>query len=127
MNRQAMIDFAQRVAHARDNDARIHEIVKLAPSSTLSRFGLAHQPSALGTFFSYAGAVLCGAIVGAGAALLLAPSSGEELRADLRTQADRLTRKAKSAADRVEHGIETASSAMDRDESAESPHYGTHA
>jgi gas vesicle protein len=37
----------------------------------------------MGRFFSFLAGALCGAIVGATAALLLAPSSGETLRSDM--------------------------------------------
>ena len=34
-------------------------------------------------FFSFLAGIVCGAVVGAAAALLLAPESGQELRADM--------------------------------------------
>ncbi|NIM50086.1 MAG: hypothetical protein GTN62_07085 [Gemmatimonadales bacterium] len=58
------------------------------------------------------GGFLLGLIVGAGAALLLAPQSGEETREVLRTRGRRLRAdigaKAGELQDRVEHGFEKA-------------------
>jgi len=34
-------------------------------------------------YFSFLAGIICGAVVGAGAALLFAPESGQELRADM--------------------------------------------
>jgi hypothetical protein len=105
MDRQAMIDFAQRMMHAPDNDARVHELVNLAPDSALARVGLARQPSMLGTVLSFTGAIAFGAVIGAGAALLLAPTSGEELQGKIRKQVRRLSRDVKKATDQVEEAV----------------------
>jgi len=94
-----MIDFAQRIANAPDNDARVRQIVDLAPSSALARLGLARQPSMIGTVLSYTGAVAFGALVGAGAALLLTPTTGPELQTKLRRQAKRVSRDVTKATD----------------------------
>lgn len=45
MDRRAMIDFTQRLMHAADNDARLHELVHLAPDAMLARVG--PKPSAI--------------------------------------------------------------------------------
>ena len=105
MERQAMIDFAQRMMHAPDNDTRARAIVDLAPDSALSRMGLARQSSTMGTVLAYTGAIAFGAIVGAGAALLLAPTSGDELQKKLRKQAKRISKDVKKATDQVEEAV----------------------
>jgi hypothetical protein len=105
MDRQSMMDFAQRMMHAPDYDARAREIVGLTPDTMLARMGLARQPSTIGIVLSYAGAIALGAIAGAGTALLLAPTSGEELQEKLRAQAKRLSRDAKKATDQVEEAV----------------------
>jgi len=102
MDRQSLIDFTQRIAHAPDNDARVRQFVDLAPSSTLARLGLARRPSLIGTVLSYTGAIAFGALVGAGAALLLTPTTGPELQTKLRRQAKRVSRDVKMATGRVE-------------------------
>jgi len=100
-----MMDFAQRMIHAPDNDTRAREIVGLTPDATLARIGLARQPSTIGIVLSYAGAVALGAIAGAGAALLLAPTSGDELQEKIRTQAKRMSRDMKKATDQVDQAV----------------------
>lgn len=105
MDRQQMFDLAQRIVNARDNDARVRELVSLAPDSALARIGLARQPSMLGTVLSFTGAIALGAVIGAGTALLLAPTSGEELQTKLRRQAKRVSRDVKKATDQVEEAV----------------------
>ena len=101
MNRQTMVDLAQRVARAPSNDARMHELMHYAPNSTLARFGLAHRSSGLGALLGVTGAFAIGAMVGAGVAALLTPTSGKELQTKLRGQGTRLSGAAKKTADRA--------------------------
>lgn len=105
MDSQTMFDLAQRLVHAPDNDARARELVNLTPDAMLSRLGLARKPSVLDTFLSLTGAAAFGAIVGAGAALLLAPTSGKELQTKLRRQAKRAARDVQKATDQMEEKI----------------------
>jgi len=49
--------------------------------------------------FSFLAGALCGAIVGAVAALLLAPASGLELRQDVRSRVDDLVAEGRRAAE----------------------------
>lgn len=97
MEPQTMFDLAQRITRAPNNDARMQELMELVSNRTLSRFGVAHRTSALSMVLSLTGAVAIGAILGAGTALLLAPTSGKELQTKLRGQAQRLSRSAKKA------------------------------
>jgi len=100
-----MIDFTTRLVHAPDTDARMRQVVSLAPSSALARLGLVRRSSAMEMALSYGGAIAFGALVGAGAALLLAPTTGKELQSKLRQQAKRVSRDAKKASDRVEEVV----------------------
>jgi len=131
MDRQQMIDLAQRIVHAPDNDARVQELVQLTPSSTLARIGLAHRPSMLGSVLSFTGAVAIGAIIGAGTALLLAPTSGEELQTKLRRQAKRAARIVTKATDQAEDAVSEVRdqvNAFTNDDSASSTkRHGAHA
>ena len=108
MDRQQIIDFATRMRNARDNDARIQEVVRLAPDSALSRLGLQRQSSMLGTVLAYGGAIAFGALVGAGAALLLAPTDGKEMRSRVRRQAKRVSRDVKKVTENVEQAVSGA-------------------
>jgi gas vesicle protein len=108
MDRQQIIDFAQRMRNARDNDARMQEVMRLAPDSALSRLGLQRQSSLLGSVLAYGGAMALGALVGASAALLLAPTSGEEMRNRVRRQAKRVSRDVKKATENVEQAVSGA-------------------
>lgn len=108
MDRQDIIDFAQRMRSARNNDARMQELVRLAPDSALARVGLQRQSSMLGTVFAYGGAVAVGALIGAGAALLLAPTDGKEMRNRVRRQAKRVSRDVKKVTGNVEQAMSDA-------------------
>ena len=131
MDRQNMFDLAQRIVNARDNDARVQELVSLAPDSALARLGLARQPSMLGTVLSFTGAIALGAAIGAGTALLLAPTSGKELQTKLRRQAKRVSRDVKKATDQVEEAVSEVRdqvNALTHGESASSTkRHGAHA
>lgn len=102
MDRQAMMDLAQRIVHARDNDARAREVMTLASDDLLHRLGLAREPSLLERTLTIGGAIALGAVVGAGTALLLTPSTGAEMQDRLRTQAKRLQKDFRKVTDRVE-------------------------
>lgn len=108
MDRQEIIDFAQRMRSARNNDARMQELVRLAPDSALARVGLQRQSSMLGTVLAYGGAVAIGALIGAGAALLLAPTDGKEMRNRVRRQAKRVSRDVKKVTGNVEQAMSEA-------------------
>jgi len=131
MDRQKMFDLAQRIVNARDNDARVQELVSLAPDSSLARLGLARHPSMLGTVLSFTGAIALGAAIGAGTALLLAPTSGKELQTKLRRQAKRVSRDVKKATDQVEEAVSEVRdqvNALTHGESASSTkRHGAHA
>ncbi len=71
-----------------------------------------HQPVIVVEKSSGIGSFLWGAVIGAGVALLLAPRTGEETRAELRSRGRRLRAKAEDTADelqtRLEDGYEVA-------------------
>jgi gas vesicle protein len=100
-----MIQLAQRIMNAPDNDTRVQELVALTPDATLARIGLARRPSFLGTALTITGAVAVGAVLGAGTALLFAPTSGRELQTKLRRQAKRVSKDVKKATDQVEEAV----------------------
>ncbi len=78
-----------------------------------------HRTSATGQDHMWSGGfvsgVLCGAAIGAAAAMLLAPRSGAALRGDLSAAASRLRRKAERA---IDGAAETVGDVAGRGESA---------
>lgn len=111
MDRQELKNLASRVANAPSYEARIAELIRATPEATLNRFGLAHQMGWMGPFLALTGAFAIGAGIGAGTALLLAPSSGEELRGKLRQRAKRVGQGVKEVKGKAE---ERAVNARDR-------------
>lgn len=105
MDRQTMIDLAQRIARAPSNDARITELANLAPDAMLARYGLAHRSSVLGSLVAGTGIFLAGAAIGACTALLLAPSTGKELQQKIRKQSRRVSRDVKKATADMEERV----------------------
>jgi hypothetical protein len=75
------------------NDARMY--VRDTADEMLAGYGFVRRPSFLASILPLAGAFSTGVVVGGVAALLLAPKSGAELRADLMNSArgirDRVT------------------------------------
>ena len=57
--------------------------------------------------FSFLAGAICGAIVGAAAALLLAPESGEELRADVVKRWEEALAEAKQAMEETRQELQT--------------------
>ena len=105
MDRQELMNLAQRVAHAPSYEARLGELFRLAPESTLNRYGLAHQTGWGGPMMAMTGAFVLGAGIGAGIALLFAPYPGEELRGRLRQRAERLGEGVKDATHKAEDKV----------------------
>ena len=70
---------------------KLSDISDLSKDDILSALGLATKQSASQRVVSTLGLFGLGAIVGAGIALLLAPSSGEDLRGDLGRRIRRFT------------------------------------
>ncbi len=58
-------------------------------------------------FFSFLAGIICGAIVGAGAALLFAPESGQELRADMVARWEDALREARQAMEQTRSDLQT--------------------
>lgn len=80
-------------------------ISQLELDDFLGIVGLERRPSALATTLPAVGLVALGAIVGAGAALALAPCSGQELRQRLSGKVTDAKARLESAA--AEHGVNT--------------------
>jgi hypothetical protein len=70
---------------------KLSDISDLSKDDILSALGLATKPSSSQRVLGTLGLFGLGAIVGAGVALLLAPSSGENLRGDLGRRIRRVT------------------------------------
>jgi len=70
---------------------KISDISDLSKEDVLSALGLALKPSTSQRLLGTLGMFGLGAVVGAGLALLLAPSSGEDLRDDLGRRIRRFT------------------------------------
>jgi gas vesicle protein len=71
--------------------------------------------------FSFLAGVLSGALVGAVAALLLAPMSGEQLQHDARQQFDHVMADARSAAEEKRAQLEAQLAALKKPRPAEPP------
>lgn len=63
----------------------------ISPDALLDRLGLQHKPSASTQMLTFGALIMGGVVVGAAAALLLAPKSGRELRGDLQKGAHQLS------------------------------------
>ena len=70
---------------------------------------------------SFLAGAMCGALVGAVAALLLAPSSGQKLQTDARTQFDHVMADARAAADSKRVQLEAQLAALKKPRSVEVP------
>lgn len=102
MDRQDLMNLASRVAHAPSYEARIAELIRSAPEATLNRYGLSHTGSGIGSFLAFTGVFALGAGIGAGVALLFAPTTGEQMRNKLRSSANDLGNEVKDAAAKAE-------------------------
>jgi gas vesicle protein len=71
--------------------------------------------------FSFAAGILCGALVGAVTALLLAPMSGRQLQTDARTQFDHVVADARAAAEAKRIQLEAQLAALKKPRAAEAP------
>jgi hypothetical protein len=77
-------------------------------SSLISMIRRARGRRAAGDYFGAAALVIAGAVIGAGAALMLAPKTGAELRGDVRRRVRRLTTTAGDRMNRVRDAAESA-------------------
>ena len=57
-------------------------------------------------YFSFLAGIICGAIVGAGAALLFAPESGQDLRADMVARWEDALREARQAMEQTRSDLQ---------------------
>jgi len=81
-----------------------------------SIFGLFKRVSSRktsGDYLGAAGLVVAGLVIGAGAALLFAPKSGAELRADVRSRAKRLTSGAQEKIGQFRNAAKAAQSELE--------------
>ncbi len=67
-------------------------------------------------FFSFLIGFAVGALIGSGAAILLAPSSGEELRSQARSRVDQAVGEVKSAVEQERQRLEAELEALKRGE-----------
>jgi hypothetical protein len=84
---------------------KLNDLKNLSKDDVLAALGLQTRDSTLGTVFGSLGLIGLGMLIGAGAALMMAPKSGRELREDLST---RLNGTSRRVADRVREELAAA-------------------
>jgi hypothetical protein len=84
---------------------KLNDLKNLSKDDVLAALGLQTRDSTLGTVFGSLGLIGIGMLIGAGAALMMAPKSGRELREDLSTRLNGTTRR---VADRVREELAAA-------------------
>ena len=68
---------------------KLNDIRNFSKDDLLAALGLQTRTSAISTVFGSIGLIGLGMVIGAGAALMMAPKSGRELREDLEHPAER--------------------------------------
>jgi hypothetical protein len=81
---------------------KLNDIKNLSKDDILSALGLQEKPSGLGSVMGPLGLLGLGLIVGAGAALMIAPRPGRQLRKEL---SERLNGTARRLADSAREGL----------------------
>ena len=84
---------------------KLNDIRNFSKDDVLAALGLQSRTSALSSVFGSIGLIGLGMIIGAGAALMMAPKSGRELREDLSTRLNGTTRR---VAERVREELNAA-------------------
>jgi hypothetical protein len=84
---------------------KLNDIRNFSKDDVLAALGLQSRTSALSNVFGSIGLIGLGMIIGAGAALMMAPKSGRELREDLSTRLNGTTRR---VAERVREELSAA-------------------
>ena len=84
---------------------KLNDIRNLSKDDVLAALGLQTRTSTLGSVFGSIGLIGLGMIIGASAALMMAPKSGRELREDLSTKLNGTTRR---VAERVREELSAA-------------------
>jgi hypothetical protein len=84
---------------------KLNDIRNFSKDDVLAALGLQTRTSALGSVFGSIGLIGLGMVIGAGAALMMAPKSGRELREDLSTKLNGTTRR---VAERVREELNAA-------------------
>jgi hypothetical protein len=83
----------------------IKNLTNYSKDDVLALLGLQSRSSTISSVFGSIGLIGLGMVIGAGAALLIAPKSGRELREDLTTKLNGTTRR---VADRVREELSAA-------------------
>jgi YtxH-like protein len=84
---------------------KLNDIRNFSKDDVLAALGLQTRTSALTSVFGSIGLIGLGMVIGAGAALMMAPKSGRELREDLSTRLNGTTRR---VAERVREELNAA-------------------
>jgi hypothetical protein len=84
---------------------KLNDIRNLSKDDLLAVLGLQTRSSTVGNVFGSIGLIGLGMVIGASAALMMAPKSGRELREDLSTRLNGTTRR---VADRVREELSAA-------------------
>jgi hypothetical protein len=84
---------------------KLNDIRNFSKDDVLAALGLQTRTSAVSTVFGSLGLIGLGMVIGAGAALMMAPKSGRELREDLSTRLNGTTRR---VAERVREELNAA-------------------
>ena len=84
---------------------KLNDIRNLSRDDVLAVLGLQSRASTASSVFASIGLIGLGMVIGAGAALALAPKSGRELREDLTTRLNGTTRR---VADRVREELSSS-------------------
>jgi len=97
---------------------KISDLKDLSKEDVLSALGLASKPSATERILGTLGLFGAGILVGAGAALLLAPKSGADLREDLGQRIRKIRSDGMGSSDDSESSDLDSSRRMSRDDEA---------
>lgn len=84
---------------------RFDAVRGLSSEDILAALGLQRKRSALDVLLPAAGIFAAGLVLGTGAALLLAPKSGREIRSDIKHKASELTERIGATADDIAHEV----------------------
>lgn len=88
-------------------EANVKNIASLPATPGIMEGDLASEGKAMRRLMFFTGGVLCGVMIGAAVALLLAPASGDSMREDARRRFDGMMVEAQLAADKRRRELET--------------------
>lgn len=112
MDNQALRQLVERIVKAPDNETRIQELISFAPEALLHRSGSSHRGSMVESTLSFTGAMALGAVVGAGATLMLVPGARSELRERVRKMLERREAKTEVAPEEIQLDMKDPSKSM---------------